>query len=143
MAIPQVGLGLGLALALLVAPGCTSPRLRQGPLAFFVDRYRDACHMVDLGLLLTTTPQWAIYGDGLSFFLPGGWGSVDGHFAGIGGGQLGVTRTHARVVGFFVWGYEEIGWRDFDKDDLTTLDYQTVGIAGLLMPTGRPASAPS
>jgi len=42
------------------------------------------------------------------------------------------------------WGYEELGWQQFDITDMSTLHCQDVGLAGVLTPpAGRPGPVPS
>ena len=107
-------------------------------------RVDDALEVADIGITVSAKPGLAVYGDGVSV-LPGGFGYVDGHFAGLGGGQLGVTRHYEGSVGLLVWGYEEVGWGDFDKNMVGTLDNQHVGVLGILATpfSRRPAYAPA
>jgi len=138
-------------LLLLAALGCAPLRLSAdgpaGPAStawtYLQHRLEDACETIDLGLTFSTKPGLALYADFASV-APGGYGHVDGYFVGVAGGRVGPMRHHQASLGLVGWGYEEVGWGDFDKEDLTTLNYQSCGALGLLTPPyGRPASAPS
>ena len=125
----------------LAADGQGSP-LGAG-LQYAKNRLEDAFEMIDLGLTFSTKPGFALYGDFASV-APGGYGHVDGYFLGVAGGRIGPMRHYQASLGLLVWGYEEVGWGDFDKEDLTSLNYQGVGALGLVAPPyGRPGSAPS
>lgn len=119
---PGVAGRLALALAALAAlPGCMS---------YVRHRAEDAMEMIDLGVTWSDRFGLAAYGDFASI-APGGLGYVDGYFAGIGGGQIGTTEHYEGNIGLLLWGYEEVGWGDFDKEMLGTLDRQHVGLVGL------------
>ncbi len=142
---------LALGLAAACAQGCGPTRLAGrgaggalgAGLAYARHRLEDAAEMVDLGLTFSAKPGLALYADFASV-APGGYGHVDGYFVGVAGGRVGPMRHHQASLGLLAWGYEEVGWGDFDKEDPTTLNYQGVGALGLLAPPyGRPASAPS
>lgn len=119
-----------LALLLLAAQGCT----------YLKHRAEDAMEMLDVGVTASLWPGLAVYADGVSV-LPGGVGYVDGWFLGLGGGQIGLTRHYERSFGILVWGYEEVGWGEFDKSNKATLDRQFVGVAGILLPPYRATPA--
>ena len=95
-------------------------------------RVDDALEMIDLGVTWSDRFGLAAYGDFASI-APGGIGCVDGYFAGLGGGQVGATDHYQGSVGLLLWGYEEVGWGDHDKEMLGTLDRQHVGLLGLLL----------
>jgi hypothetical protein len=99
--------------------------------------------LVDVGLSFSSKPQLCLYGNGVS--LGGaGFGMVEGHFAGIGGGNVGWVPFYTADMGAFVWCYEELAFGDYDKDDLATVNAQGTGVAGLLTgPPGNPAWKPS
>ena len=125
----------------LAADGQGSP-LGAG-LQYAKNRLEDAFETIDLGLTFSTKPGFALYGDFASV-APGGYGHVDGYFVGVAGGRVGPMRHYQASLGLLAWGYEEVGWGSFDKEDLTSLNYQGVGALGLVAPPyGRPASAPS
>ena len=94
-------------------------------------RAEDAMEMVDFGVTWSKKPGFAAYANGVSIS-PGGFASVDGYFAGVGGGQIGVTRFFEQSLGLLAWGYEEVGWGEFDPQDLKTLNRQQVGVIGYL-----------
>ena len=83
---------------------------------------------------------------------PIGAAHVDGRFIGLGGGQVfglgagewGSTRFHLTAGGALAWGYEELGWKEFDTKNMSTLHCQDVGLAGVFLPPyGRPGPVPS
>ena len=110
------------AIALLALPGCAN---------YLQHRADDALEMLDLGVTWSEKPGLAAYGD-LASIAPGGFGYVDGYFAGIGGGQVGTTEHYEGSMGLLVWGYEEVGWAEHDKHVPGTLDRQHVGLIGVL-----------
>jgi hypothetical protein len=133
--------GLGLGLALLALLGCGKGSFTD----YMVHRYRDACDVVDLGMTVTTTPQYALYVDLLSV-LPLGAGRVEGDFMGIGRHQIGALRWYQESWGAALYGREILGWGDdTDPDNPETLSEHGVGLVGLVgrSPYRRPGSAPS
>jgi hypothetical protein len=144
------------ALGLVALAGCTSLLDRaKNPFHFvglyLLDRVEDALEVVDIGVTVSEEPGIAFYGSFASL-TPVGVGYVDGHFIGLGGGQLfglptrrpGWTRFYLSAFGALAWGYEELGWQAFDPKNLASLQCQDVGLPGLLLPPhGRPGPAPS
>ena len=135
------------AIGLCGSWGCTSLLSRAKSPAdavylYAADRVEDALEMIDAGLTVSAKPGFAVYGHFASL-TPIGAAYVDGHFLGIGGGRLGLTRFYLTGIGAGVWGYEELGWREFDIDDMGTLRCQDVGIGIILPPFGRPGPVPS
>jgi hypothetical protein len=144
----RVGLGVTVLVALCGSQGCTTLEARaSGPVhavgLYLLDRVADGLEVVDVGISISTRPQWSFYGDFASV-AGGGYGRVDGYMLGVGGGRLGLVRHAQGSIGLVAWGYEEVGWGSFDPADVTTLNYQGVGPVGLVLPPyGRPASAPA
>ena len=147
----RIGTALCVALAVVLMAGCAPSRLAAegsgsplgAGLRYLTYRAEDALEMLDLGITVSTKPGFALYGDFASV-APGGYGHVDGHFVGVAGGRIGPMRHHQASLGLLAWGYEEVGWGDFEKEDPRTLNIQSCGALGLLTPPyGRPASAPS
>jgi hypothetical protein len=151
--VPLVGRG-ALALALLVAlwgaQGCSPFRqvaARGGAgnvVGSYVKwRFEDLFECIDLGVTVSEESGGGIYGHFASL-TPFGAYHMDGTFVGLGGGQLGVTRHYMAGVGALAFGYEEVGWQDYDRHDQATVQSLGVGPIGLLAPPyGSPASAPS
>ncbi len=139
---------LALVASALELQGCSAPlwdAKDSGEFAwsYVRDRYVDLCQTIDGGISIATKPSFALYGHFASL-TPIGAGQIDGYFLGVGGGQIGVTRMYLRGYGVLIWGYEELGWRDFDPEDMGTLWCQDVGVPGLLLPPyGRPGQVPS
>ncbi|HPD17643.1 MAG TPA: hypothetical protein PLE19_22110 [Planctomycetota bacterium] len=148
------------AAALLVAAGaaagCTSLAERsRNPLHFvglyLQDRAQDLLEVADVGVTVSPEPCFAIYG-AFASLTPAGVAYVDGRFFGLGGGQFfglgagtwGSTPFYLAAAGMLVWGYEELGWQQFDLKDMSTVHCQDVGLAGLFIaPQGRPGPVPS
>jgi len=145
---PLLGFGLVLALALL--QGCA--QREGGAFGFLKSRVKDALEMADVGVTITSTPQWTLYAALLSS-TPVGYGKVDGYFFGVGGGDIGAMRIYYNHIGLGVWGRERTGWGDgllfhfggFDVDKPETMHCQGVGVLGFLLPPydRRPAGAPT
>ena len=95
------GLVLASIAALAATAGCSYLR----------NRGSDALDMFDAGVTWTRKPQFGIYAN-CPFLAPAGYAKVDGHFAGIGGGQLGVVEHRQDNVGLLAWGREDVKWGD-------------------------------
>ncbi len=119
-----------LALAVSASQGCTYLRHRA----------EDAVDAFDIGVTASIWPGLALYANAVSV-APGGFGYVDGWFLGVGGGRVGLTRHYERSIGLLIWGYEEVGWGDFDKGDKDTLYRQYVGVAGIMLPPYKASPA--
>ena len=69
---------------------------------------------------------------------------TEGHFAGIGGGNVGWVPIYTANMGAMVWCYEELAFGDYDKNDLTTVNAQGTGVIGLVAgPAEHPGWKPS
>lgn len=110
-------LGAGMAAAALLFAGCSQPASVGD---YFVHRVNDLAQMGDLGVTWTSTPYGSVYACllGLSSV---GIGHVNGHFAGLGGGEIGVFPHYHKVCGLLLYTYEELGWNDFDIEKAETL----------------------
>jgi len=125
---------------LFALQGCQS----LGPVGtYFQHRAEDMLEVVDVGLTYSDTPQFAFYWNSLDAF-PIGYSDFDGWFIGWGGGQLGMTRLYNNCWGLG-YGYEKVGWGDFDKNDESTLYIRSAGIIGIIVgaTTDAPDPAPS
>ena len=124
--------GLALVLALPALTGC----------AYLRHRGNDAAEMVDIGVTWTKTPYFSIHACGMGI-VSAGAGKVNGHFAGLGGNQFGVTRHYHKDLGLVLWSYDELGWGDdFDPEKPETLDAFHVGPIGWIgYPDRRPPYA--
>ena len=112
--------GVCSAVLLLVLPGCTYMRHRG----------EDAADMLDLGVTWSKKPAFALY---YSFvpIVAIGYGSVDGSFAGLGGGSFGAMPHCEKSVGLILWGQERLGFGEFDPEEPETVNYQRLGLVGL------------
>jgi hypothetical protein len=146
----RIALGLALVAALAGVQGCSpfGQALDEGGVgnvvgSYLVWRAEDLCETVDIGFTVSKENYGGLYA-AFASVAPFGACYVDGDFVGIGGGQVGMTRHYFGGMGALVWGYEEVGWQDYDRHDLATVQALGVGPLGLLMPPyGGPASAPS
>ncbi|MBM4031437.1 MAG: hypothetical protein FJ291_06570 [Planctomycetes bacterium] len=145
----KAALGVAIAAALGATQGCA--RLNQGVSAFFNDRLKDALETIDLGITTTSEPQFSFYFAVLSG-TPFGYGLVDGTFSGIGGGDVGTMKIHYEHWGVGLYGRETVGWgnvlfdlEEFDASKPETMNCQSVGPAGLILPPwdARPAGRPT
>ena len=130
----RLGIVMGLVGLLMATQGCT----------YLQHRGDDFAEMMDLGITITREPCIGLYANGLSLVCAG-YSKIDGTFAGWGGGQFGVTPHYNKCYGFGLWGYEEIGWGDFNKNNPDTLHCQYQGIVGLVTPphVGGPSYVPA
>ena len=132
-ALRRMCVGLALAAALAVLQGCTYLRHRA----------EDAKEVVDLGVTWSKKPCFSVYSCGLGLTSLGA-GKLDGKFAGMGGGRLGVQRHYHKSLGLILWCYEEIGWGDYDLAKPETLNYWHIGPIGWAKyPQRRPSYAPA
>lgn len=148
--IGRTTMGLALLTAAVAVQGCSPfhEAAAQGGAGDVVGsyvkwRFEDLFECIDLGVTVSKESGGGVYGHFASL-TPFGAYHMDGHFVGIGGGQVGATRHYMAGVGALVFGYEEVGWQDYDRHDLSTVQALGVGPIGLLAPPyGSPASAPS
>lgn len=104
---------------LLAVSGCT----------FLQYRGADAADMLDFGVSLTRTPQFAAYKACTPIFAIG-YGDVDGLFFGLGGGRFGLMPHYHKAIGLALWGEQKVAFGDFDKEDPATLNWQRSGPLG-------------
>ena len=108
------------AAALAALSGCT----------YFQNRGRDAAEMFDIGLTFSAKPQIGLYVN-CPMIVPIGFGHVDGYYAGVGGGKVGVMEHQQRNVGALFWGYEKNSWQDSAKDGKKAQEDQPVGLLAI------------
>jgi len=77
--------------------------------AYLKNRWRDTLDTLDVGFTFSTKPQFGIYAN-CPFLAPAGYAKVDGYYAGIGGGKLGVMKHHQDAAALVLWGREDIEW---------------------------------
>jgi hypothetical protein len=149
-------LAAALIVGLLASQGCTSLAQRAKSPCDYVtlyvkDRIDDLLEGVEVGITVSSKPGFALYGHPVSL-APTGYSNVDGHFLGIGAGQfLGLSasgfeipRHYFAAYGLVAWGYEEMGWSDYDPNNVETLQCLDLGVPGLLLPPyGRPGPWPT
>ncbi len=136
-----------LALALVGSQGCSKNLVGKGigqTLGNYVaDRAKDMLDLVDVGMTFSREPQVSLYANGVSMG-GAGFGMLEGHFAGIGGGNVGWVPIYTANMGAMVWCYEELAFGDYDKNDVTTVNAQGTGVIGLVAgPAGHPGWKPS
>lgn len=111
---------LGCALLFLSLQGCTYLKYRG----------QDAMEVIDLGVTVSQKPGFAFFYDFIPV-IPIGVGYVDGYFAGMGGGKVGVMPHYEKSYGALLWGQEEVGFRDYEKDNPESLNFQRTGVIGV------------
>jgi len=109
------------AWVLVSAAGCTYLRHRG----------QDAMDVIDLGVSVSSKPGFALFYDFVPV-VPIGYGKVDGHFLGLGGGRFGVMPHYEESYGAVLWGQEAVGFGVYDLDQPKTLNVQHSGLAGLV-----------
>ncbi len=148
--------GLVLAVVLAELPGCTrfegSAPGWNGVGGFLKNRIKDGLDCMDLGITVTSTPQFGAEAAFFSF-AAAGYGQVDGMFYGIGGDDIGAMRIWWHNYGLGLWGREQVAFGDgllwhfggFDVNDPRTLDCQGVGVLGFFTPPfdARPGGRPA
>jgi hypothetical protein len=87
--------------------------------------------VIDLGVTWSSRPGFALYYDFVPV-IPVGFGYVDGHFAGLGGGRFGAMRHFERSYGLVLWGQEEVGFGTFDRRKPETVRFQRTGLIGMV-----------
>ncbi len=118
--IRKAGRAAVLALVLVAPQGC----------AYLQDRGDDAAEMFDVGVTWTSEPCFSFNLCLLGLASIGG-GYMDGHFAGIGGGQAGVMRHYHNGVDLLLWSYDEVAWGDdYDVEKPETLTAWYIGPVG-------------
>jgi len=141
MTLPSRYLRGILALTALAAcaPGCANIPV-VGP--YLNNRGRDALDMFDLGFTFSGKPQFGLYAN-CPFTVPVGGAKVDGYYAGIGGGKIGVVEHHQDAVGLIVTGHEKVTWGSPDDEGGETGGDYKIGFLGLNTDTeGNPVYRP-
>jgi len=107
--------------------------------AYLRNRGRDALDMFDVGFTFSAKPQFGLYAN-CPFTMPVGGAKVDGYYAGIGGGKVGVMEHHQDAAGVLLAGRERVTWGDAEGEAGGEYD---VGILGLNTDaTGNPVYRP-
>ena len=84
--------------------------------SYLVNRYRDTLDCFDIGFTVSTKPQFGLYAN-CPFTAPVGYTHVDGYYAGIGAGGVGIMKQRQRAAGILVAGQEDITWGSPDDPD--------------------------
>jgi hypothetical protein len=98
--------------------------------------------MFDIGFTFTPKPQFGLYAN-CPFTVPVGAAKVDGYYAGIGGGKIGLVEHHQDSVGLIVDGHEKVTWGNPDKEGGESGGDYKIGLLGLNTDTeGNPVYRP-
>jgi hypothetical protein len=100
------GLQAALVAALAATAGC----------GYAMNRYRDALDCFDIGFTVSPKPQFGLYAN-CPFTAPVGYTHVDGYYAGIGAGGVGIMKQRQRAAGILVAGQEDVTWGDSDDPE--------------------------
>lgn len=112
------------------AQGCT----------YLHNRGNDAKDMIDLGFTFSNKPKFAAFYDFVPV-IPIGYGDVQGHFVGLGGGQFSGWAPHyEQSYGAILWGQEKVNFgtsqEDLDamgeRERNKALSFQRTGLAGMV-----------
>jgi hypothetical protein len=120
----RAGLLFAVVVALSVGSGCAT---------YWQNRAADFADMMDIGITVSRHTQFAFY-QSFESILPLGYADFDCTVLGWGGGHFGAMHHYLKAWGVLVWGNEQVGWGDYDKDDPSTLYVTRVGLVG--MPSG-------
>jgi len=121
------------------APGCANIPV-VGP--YLSNRGRDALDMFDIGVTITPKPQFGLYAN-CPFTVPVGGAKVDGYYAGIGGGKIGIVEHHQDSLGLIVTGHEKVTWGSADDEGGQSGGDLKIGLLGLNMDAeGNPVYRP-
>lgn len=119
--------GVALLALAACAPGCSYLPV-VGP--YLSNRGQDALDMFDLGFTFSGKPQFGLYAN-CPFTVPVGGAKVDGYYAGIGGGKIGVVEHHQDALGLIVTGHEKVTWGSQDTEEGESGGDYKVGLLGL------------
>ncbi len=97
-----------LVLTGLLGLGCSN--------TYWQNRGRDAMAMVDVGIVTTTQPHFALFNDYFNL-IPLGYSNLDGTFHGIGNGRHGAMPIRIRYWGVIAWGSRDFQLGEFDLND--------------------------
>ncbi len=113
--------------------------------AYMARRGNDALDIVDVGVTASSEPGFALYA-GLLNVLSLGYSDVDGTLVGIGGRHAGTVRMRQNARGLLLWGYEQLGYEEFDPADPESPPSWRVGVVGLALgpapPPGQTVNCP-
>lgn len=115
--------------AVLIVAG-VSLFVLSGCAQYWRDRGHDFADMVDIGVTYSPGTHWVFY-QSFESLLTVGYADYEATFVGWGGGRFGATPHYLKAWGALVYGDEQVGWGDYDKDDPGTLYTQTVGLVGM------------
>lgn len=116
----EIGLLLAIAAIAAATQGC----------GYFRHRLDDSKEMFDVGFTFSKKPQFAAYTN-CPIIFPIGYGKVDGHFVGVGGGKAGVMKHQESSSGLLLWGREEVTWEKFDETAPSGPQIEDGGLLGL------------
>ncbi len=100
---------------------------------YWNDRASDFADTFDIGVTFSRKPQFVFY-HSFESIVALGYANYEAMFYGWGGGQFGAERHCLKAYGVLLWGDEEAGWGNYNRNDPNTLYTQYVGLVG--MPVG-------
>ena len=102
----------------------------SGCAQYWRNRATDFSEMFDIGVTYSPETHWVFY-NSFESILTVGYANYEATFYGWGGGQFGATPHSLKAWGALVYGDEQVGWGDYDRDDPSTLYTQKVGLVGM------------
>ena len=117
--------GIVMLTAMFFSTGCS----------YMENRGNDALDFLDLGITVSKKPGFSLY-VGLVNVVTLGYSNVDGTLLGTGGRDVGALPMRHNAGGVLLWGYEQLGYVDFDPEDPDSPPSWRVGIIGLAQGPG-------
>jgi len=110
---------------------CLCVALSGSGCTYMQHRGSDAAEMFDVGVTVSPQPAFACYCGILSVFSLG-YSHVDGALYGLADGRAGAMQVRQNAAGVVLWGYEQLGYEQFDAADEDSPEPWKVGVIGLV-----------
>ena len=117
----RAALVVALLAAVLVTSGCAN---------YWRYRWEDFKEIGDIGVTYSPDWQWAFY-HSFESIVTVGYANYEATFHGWGHGYVGKMPFYLKAWGAGVYGDEQFGWMNYNKNDRSTLYTQNSGIIGV------------
>ncbi|MFO8006350.1 MAG: hypothetical protein R6V05_01290 [Candidatus Brocadiia bacterium] len=117
-------------LAIICSCALMAASLGSSGCAYMSRRGNDALDILDVGVSTSSEPRFALY-IGFLNVLSVGYSNVDGTLVGLGGRHAGLVPMRQNAGGVLLWGYEQLGYEEFDPADPASPPSWRVGVIGL------------